>query len=383
MSDGLAVLGATGSIGRQTLEVAGQIGIPVVAVGARRPSEQLAEIARAHPDAVVAASGGSNDERRRLIDRLPGRRVEFGSDALANLAGMKDQIVMNAVVGLAGLPITLAGLEAGNRVALANKESMVAGGPLVKRALRAGGGELIPVDSEHSAIFQCMVGEALDSVDRIILTASGGPFRGWTVEQQEDVKPEQALRHPNWSMGPRITIDSATLINKALEVIEAHQIFELGLDHIDVVIHPQSIIHSLVAFTDGSIKAQLGQPDMRIPIGYALGFPHRQSSAFELLPWSGLALTFDVPDQGAFPGLALGYAAGRKGGSAPAVFNAADEVAVEAFLQKRLGFTSIVRVIAETLDTVEIEPELTDLESLMDCDKEARSTTAAMIAGAC
>jgi 1-deoxy-D-xylulose-5-phosphate reductoisomerase len=288
---------------------------------------------------------------------------------------------MNAVVGVAGLPHTLAALEAGNRLALANKESLVAAGALVKAALKQGG-ELIPVDSEHSAIFQCLVGEHPEGVERVILTASGGPFRGWDLERLEAVTPEEALRHPNWVMGRRITVDSATLVNKALEVIEAHYLFDLDFDRIAVVVHPQSLIHSMVEFSDGSFKAHLGRPDMRIPIAYALTYPSRGRSLVDPFVWSGQSLTFEEPDRKAFPALELGYEAGRSGGSAPAVFNAADEVAVEAFLQGRLGFTGIPRVIEGTMETVP-NVEVSGLEDVIDADRQARAAAAALIAGAC
>jgi 1-deoxy-D-xylulose-5-phosphate reductoisomerase len=381
VSKALVVLGATGSVGRQTLEVADELGFRIVGIGARTPGKDLMDLALAHPDASIAAAGGTNDERRTLEDSLQGRTVEFGWEALSALAGIPDAIVMNAVVGVAGLPHTLAALEAGNRLALANKESLVAAGALVRAALKQGG-ELIPVDSEHSAVFQCLVGEHPEGVERVILTASGGPFRGWDPERLEAVTPEEALRHPNWVMGRRITVDSATLVNKALEVIEAHYLFDLDFDRIAVVVHPQSLIHSMVEFSDGSFKAHLGRPDMRIPIAYALTYPSRGRSLVDPFVWSGQSLTFEEPDRKAFPALELGYEAGRSGGSAPAVFNAADEVAVEAFLQGRLGFTGIPRVIEGTMETVP-NVEVSGLEDVIDADRQARAAAAALIAGAC
>ncbi len=381
MSKALVVLGATGSVGRQTLEVADELGYKVVGIGARTPGPALLDLAVAHPEAAVAAAGGSLEERRFLETALDGRSVEFGSEALTALAATRDAIVMNAVVGVAGLPHTLAALEAGNRLALANKESLVAAGPLVRAALERGG-ELIPVDSEHSALFQCLVGEHPEGVERVILTASGGPFRGWDQERLEKVTPDQALRHPNWVMGKRITVDSATLVNKALEVIEAHYLFDLEFDRISVLVHPQSIVHSMVEFSDGSFKAHLGRPDMKIPIAFALTHPSRGRSLVEPFVWPGQSLTFEEPDLDAFPALQLGYQAGRVGGAAPAIFNAADEVAVEAFLQGRLGFTGIPRVIAGTLDTVaNVQPSR--LEDVIEIDRQARAAAVALIGGAC
>ena len=375
------VLGATGSVGRQTLEVADDLGYRVVGIGARTPGPELAALAAAHPDAAVAAAGGTRDERKALESELTGRKVEFGTEALTALAAIPETIVMNAVVGVAGLPHTLAALGAGNRLALANKESLVAAGPLVRAALKLGG-ELVPVDSEHSAIFQCLIGEHPEGVARVILTASGGPFRGWDHDRLEAVTPEQALRHPNWVMGRRITVDSATLVNKALEVIEAHFLFDLDFDKISVLVHPQSIVHSMVEFSDGSFKAHLGRPDMRIPIAFALTHPTRGRSLVEPFAWPGQTLTFEEPDLEGFPALRLGYEAGRQGGSAPAVFNAADEVAVEAFLQGRLGFTGIPRVISGTLETVP-DVQISSLDDVIEIDRQARTAAAALIAGAC
>ncbi|MBW3666753.1 MAG: 1-deoxy-D-xylulose-5-phosphate reductoisomerase, partial [Actinobacteria bacterium] len=276
MNRPVVVLGATGSIGTQTLEVADRLGLEVAALAARRPTPQLAAIARRYPDAAVAVAGGSHDERVGLTSAIGGR-ARFGPEAVMEVAATPGRIVVNGIVGSAGLAATVSAIEAGNRVALANKESLVAGGPVVRQAL-AGGGELIPVDSEHSALFQCLAGESADSVARLVLTASGGPFRGATPEELSGVTPEQALAHPVWDMGPRITVDSATLFNKGMEVIEAHFLFDIPYERIDVVVHPQSVLHSAVEFVDGSWKGHLGQPDMRIPIQYALTHPERAPS---------------------------------------------------------------------------------------------------------
>jgi 1-deoxy-D-xylulose-5-phosphate reductoisomerase len=377
----VVVLGATGSIGTQTIEVAAALGFEIVALAARSPSPRLASIAADHPTARVIAAGGSSEERDEL-ERAVGRTVEYGSESVIDAARTPGAIVVNGIVGAAGLRATVAGLEAGNRVALANKESLVAGGPVVMAALAAHGGELVPVDSEHSALFQCLVGESEQAVSRLILTASGGPFRGWSRESLTEVTPEQALSHPTWDMGRRITIDSATLFNKGLEVIEAHFLFGVDFDRITIVVHPQSIVHSAVEFVDGSWKAQLGLPDMRLPIQYALTYPGRAPSLSAPFGLAGLSLDFEEVDRVAFPALDIAFAAGRKGGSAPAVLNAADEVAVEAFLNRRLGFLGIAEVVSSTLETVGWRPVET-VDEVLDADREAREIAASYIAGAC
>lgn len=378
----VVVLGATGSIGRQTLEVAQGLGAEIAGISAGRPTPTLLEVATHHPGAAIAVAGGSHEERRQLLGDLPGRALDFGPEAVAALAAAPGRIVVNGVVGLAGLRPTLAALAAGNRVALANKESLVGAGALVIKAKEEGGGELIPVDSEHSAIFQSLMGEDHDALSRIWLTASGGPFLHWSEEEMAAATPDQALRHPNWEMGRRITIDSATLANKGLEVIEAHQLFGLDYDQISVVIHPQSIIHSMVELRDGSVKAQMGPPDMRLPIEFALTYPRRGPNFLAPFQWAGRTLEFLEPDLGRFPALHLAYQAGRAGGSAPAAFNAADEVVVEAFLQGRVGFAGIARIIADTLDTVAWREPVT-VEEVIEIDGEARQTAASLVAGAC
>jgi len=366
--ESLAVLGVTGSIGRQTLAVADQLEMTVTGIAARRPSDELLEIAKRYPaaDVAVADNGKARDG---FVEQLGSRLVGFGPEALIAMASHPGQIVMNAIVGVAGLPVTLAAAEAGNRLALANKESMVVAGVLVREAVARGGGELIPVDSEHSAIFQCLVGEPPPA--KIVLTASGGPFRGMKRPALAEVTPQQALRHPNWDMGQRVTIDSATLANKALEVLEASALFELGLDQVEVVIHPESAIHSLVVFSDGSMKAQLGPADMRLPIAYAFTYPNRAKSIVSELTLAGASFHFEEPDLETFPTLALGYAAGRAGGTSPAVFNAADEVAVDAFLNGQLDFLGIAQVIEHTLGEVENQP-VTSLADVQLADQQAR-----------
>jgi 1-deoxy-D-xylulose-5-phosphate reductoisomerase len=377
----VVVLGATGSIGSQTIEVATSLGLDIAALAARSPSAKLAELATAHPTTQVMVAGGSSDERTEF-ERLVGRHVEFGPEAVIDAARIPGAIVVNGIVGAAGLRATIAGLESGNRVALANKESLVAGGPVVKRALTEHGGELIPVDSEHSALHQCLAGEDADSVSRLILTASGGPFRGRSLDTLAAVTPEQALAHPTWDMGPRITIDSATLFNKGLEVIEAHHLFDVGYDRIAVLIHPQSILHSAVEFVDGSWKGHLGHPDMRIPIQYALTSPDRAPSLARRFVLAGMDLTFEAPDPVSFPALDLAYEAGREGGSSPAILNAADEVAVAAFLDGRLGFLGIAEVVSATLETADWRA-LDSVEDVIAADRDGREIAASFIAGAC
>jgi len=377
----LVVLGATGSIGTQTLEVADGLGFDIAVLAARSPSRSLADLGRRYPDAEVIVAGGSSEEREDFSRSL-GREALFGSDAILDAAAVRDRVVINGIVGAAGLRATVAALEAGNRVALANKESLVAGGPVVVAALSEHGGDLLPVDSEHSALHQCLAGEAMDSVSRIILTASGGPFRGRSRESLADVTPEEALRHPTWDMGRRITIDSATMFNKGLEIVEAHYFFGVEYDRIAVLVHPQSILHSAVEFVDGSWKGHLGHPDMRIPIQYALTAPRRLHAPGEPFTLAGMDLSFEEPDAHAFPAIEIAYEAGRAGGSAPAVMNAADEMAVEAFLQGRLGFLGISDVVARTIQEVDWR-ELRTVDEVVEVDSEARSVAAGLIAGVC
>ena len=373
----IVVLGATGSIGRQTIDVARRLDLDVAAVAARRGSDELLEIARSMPGVLVGVASPTADERSQFETAL-GDRVSFGPEALETLAATDAAVVVNGIVGSAGLGASVSALLAGNRLALANKESLVSGGPLIEAARAKGGGEIVPVDSEHSAIAQCLAGEDTASVHRLVLTASGGPFRGRTGEELALVTVDDALAHPTWDMGPRITIDSATLMNKAFEVIEAHYLFGIDYDAIDVVVHPQSIIHSLVEFVDGSVKAQLGEPDMRGPIQYAITYPGRAPAPFQPFDPTANDLTFEQPDRAAFPCLDLGFAAGRMGGSAPAVLNAADEVAVQAFLEGRIGFTSIPVIVEETLSQVEWR-KLTSVEDVTAVDCEARGTATEVI----
>ncbi|MGD2101069.1 MAG: 1-deoxy-D-xylulose-5-phosphate reductoisomerase [Acidimicrobiia bacterium] len=381
MNRPLVVLGATGSIGTQTLEVAEALDLEIAALAANRPGPELAEICRRHPDAAVAVAGGATEERDEFVSAI-GREARFGSDEIVALAAEPGRLVVNGIVGTAGLRATVGALGSGNRVALANKESLVAGGPVVTAAWRANGGELVPVDSEHSALHQCLAGEPKETVARLVLTASGGPFRGRSRESLADVTPEEALQHPTWDMGRRITIDSATMVNKGLEIIEAHHLFDVPYDRIDVVVHPQSILHSAVEFVDGSWKGHFGFPDMRIPIQYAITSPRRSPSPVDRFDLTGRDLTFEEPDREVFPAIDIAYEAGLRGGSAPAVMNAADEIAVEAFLQGRLGFLGITEVVSRTLDTVEWR-DLETVDDVLEADREARSIAASLIPGVC
>jgi 1-deoxy-D-xylulose-5-phosphate reductoisomerase len=371
----VVVLGATGSIGSQTLEVADRLDRRVVGIASGSISPELADIAARHPDARIAVAAPPH----RSIDPILEQRVEFGPQAIADLAGTPGTTVVNGIVGASGLAPSLAALEAGNRLGLANKESLLTGGPLVVEALASHGGELIPVDSEHSAIWQCIIGESGADVSRVILTASGGPLHARPDIDLRTVSIEDALAHPTWEMGRRISIDSATLMNKAFEVIEAHFLFGLSYDQIDVVIHPKSFVHSFVEFSDGVVKAELGQPDMRKPIQYALTAPERAPGLSVPFDPIGVELTFSAPDRKRFPALDLGYAAGRSGGNAPAVLNAADEVAVAAFLDRRIGFHEITRVVTDALAAVPEAP-IPTLAAALAADAAGRAAAAESIA---
>jgi len=371
----IVVLGATGSIGRQTLEVADRLDRSVVGLAAGSLSNDIIELAVRYPEARVAVAGAPD----RPIDARLERRIDFGPDAVASLAATPETVVVNGIVGAAGLEPSLAALESGNRLALANKESLLTGGSLVLAALESGGGELIPVDSEHSAISQCIAGESPDEIRRVILTASGGPFHARPDLDLEQVTVADALAHPTWDMGKRISIDSATLMNKAFEVIEAHFLFSLDYEQIDVVIHPGSFVHSLVEFIDGVVKAELGPPDMRKPIQRALTWPGRMPAPVEPIDLLGTPLTFSAPDQQRFPALALGYETGKRGGNGPAVLNAADEVAVAAFLDHQIRFTDIVEVVASALSAVPLSP-ISTLVDALDSDGAGRVAAAEAVA---
>lgn len=372
----VAILGSTGSIGRSALEVIGRHRdrFEVVGLAANRSLELLQEQAEAFRPRTALLC----DESVPLPEDRAGVEWASGPGALLEMAGRPDvDVVVNALVGATGLGPTLAALEAGHRLALANKESLVAGGPLVTQTARLAGAEIVPIDSEHSAILQCIEGHPRDAVHRVVLTASGGPFRGLNPSELRDVGASEALRHPTWDMGAKITIDSATLANKALEVIEAHYLYGLPYDAIDAVVHPQSIIHSFVEFVDGSVLAQLGFPTMELPILYALNYPDRvpDSALRTFDPVRSSPLTFEEIDREAFPMFALGIEAGRRSGCAPAVYNAANEVAVQAFLENRIRFPEIADVALATMDRVGTA-EVRDLDDVIDADTAARASAA-------
>jgi 1-deoxy-D-xylulose-5-phosphate reductoisomerase len=374
----VAIAGSTGSIGTQTIEVvqAEPGRFEVVALAAAASVDRL--VAQAHelrPKLVVVADPGRVADMDDLAAALPpGTELGVGPDALAGLGRVAD-VCVNAVVGFAGLEVTLATIRAGRRLALANKESLIAGAPVVQAALaQPGAGHIVPVDSEHCALHQCLQANRAgrDRISRLVLTASGGPFRGRSRDELAEVTVADALAHPTWSMGPKITVDSSTLMNKGLEVIEAHELFGVDYDRIEVVVHPQSIVHSMVELTDGATIAQLSRPDMRGPIGYALSWPDRITTPFGRLDWTAAArLDFEPPDQEAFPCLGLAYQAGRAGGTAPATLNAANEVAVAAFLDSRIRWATIPDVLKAVLDRHDgAVPD--GVDAIIDADRRAR-----------
>jgi 1-deoxy-D-xylulose-5-phosphate reductoisomerase len=374
---GVAVLGSTGSIGRQALEVISGLGdrFTVRALASGHASDEFSAQLAAWPDAMAWCAAG----RPQGLD---GSRWAGGLEELATLDGV--DIVLVATTGMAALPAVLAAIGSGRRVALANKETLVTGGHLVTSAIDAFGGDpldrLRPIDSEHSAIWQCLVGERIGDVERLVLTASGGPFRGRPVTEIETVTPDEALAHPTWRMGPKITIDSATLVNKAFEVIEAKWLYRLPYSRIDAVIHPQSVVHSLVEFADGSYKAQLGDPDMRLPIQYALTHPMRlPSPGRHRSPDAWGSLEFAPLTDGAYPAYDVVRAAADAGGNRGAVVNAADEVAVAAFLDRRLGFTAIATTIDEAVRRWGSDTE-PDLDGIVLLDAEVRAALSADLA---
>ena len=364
----LALLGATGSIGTQALEVVRQQPgrFRVAVLSAQQQWELLAQQAQEfRPAVVVIGDDRFYQPLKAALASQPETQVLAGAAALAEVVTRPEiDMVLTALVGYAGLLPTVAAIRAGKDIALANKETLVVAGELITDLVRKHGVRLLPVDSEHSAIFQCLVGEENNPIEKIILTASGGPFRGRSAQQMESVTKAQALKHPNWDMGAKITIDSASLMNKGLEVIEAKWLFGLTNEQIDVMVHPQSIVHSLVQFQDGSLKAQLGLPDMKLPIQYALGYPQRLANTFPRFSFLDYpSLTFEAPDRAAFPNLELAFGAMRRGGNAPCVLNAANEVAVAAFLREQVGFRQMSDLVAGCLARVSYlaEPLLADL----------------------
>jgi 1-deoxy-D-xylulose-5-phosphate reductoisomerase len=388
---GITVLGSTGSVGVSTLDVVARHPdrFRVVALTANGSVERLAEQCRRFRPAYAAMA--DPQAARHLAERLAGMgdgpHVLGGVEGLEEVAGLPEtHYVMAAIVGAAGLRPTLAAARAGKRVLLANKESLVMAGALFMKAVSDSGAELLPIDSEHNAIFQCLPGgfhRGLPEVgvERILLTASGGPFRDWPAERLHAVTPEQACAHPVWSMGRKISVDSATLMNKGLEVIEACWLFGTGPERVQVVVHPQSVIHSLVQYRDGSVLAELGNPDMRTPIAHALAWPDRLESGVAPLDLVGVGrLEFQAPDLSRFPCLGLAFQAARSGGSAPAVLNAANEVAVAAFLEGRVGFHQIPALVDRTLQAMTPEPvDGQGLEALLDIDRRARTLSGDLI----
>ena len=377
----VSLVGSTWSIGTQAIDVveAEPGRFRVTALAAQRSVDTLvAQAARLRPELVaIGEESLAADLARRLPD---GTEVLAGEKGLVAAAQAAD-VVVNAVVGFAGLPVTLAALESGRRLALANKESLIAGAPVVQPARRTEGALLVPIDSEHCAIHQCLARSGDAELARLLITASGGPFRGRQRDELASISVTEALAHPTWQMGPKITVDSSTLMNKGLEVIEAHELFFVPYERIDVVVHPQSIVHSMVELVDGSTIAQLSLPDMRLPIGYALCYPERLSIPFGAIDWATTtSLTFEQPDRATFACLDLAYEAGRAGGGAPAWLNAANEVAVAAFLEERLKWLDIAAVVAETLGQWDRSP-LRSVDDVLAADAAARRCAAEAVAG--
>ncbi len=371
----VAVLGSTGSIGRSTLEVIAALEgrLRAVALSAHTSTELLAQQARAFQPRQIVVTDPAAAERHDWSDLPAGVELLVGPEAVAQVVTEEEvNVVVSAIVGSAGLQGTWAALEAGKTVALANKESLVVGGPLVTQLARERQARLLPVDSEHSAIFQALRAGRREEVARVVLTASGGPFRTYSSRQLAQVSVADALAHPTWDMGPKITVDSATMMNKALEIIEAQWLFDLAPEQIGVMIHPQSIVHSMVEYRDGSVIAQLGPPDMRLPIQYALCWPDRQEGVAAKLDWSrSMELQFEPPDFERFGALELGLEVARAGGTAGAVINGANEAAVAAFLDGRIRFTQIVPTCRSVLENHNFDPNLT-LEQLLELDRWAR-----------
>lgn len=389
MQQRVVVLGSTGSIGQSTLDVIGRHAerYRVYALAALRQIDLLeTQIERFNPEVVVVVDPvAASKLQNRVVARGLSVVVQTGAEALVQLVQRPEvDTVMAAIVGAAGLPSALAAAEAGKRVLLANKEALVMAGPVFMSAVHRSGAVLLPIDSEHNAIFQSLPADyqsnpEVKGISHIVLTASGGPFRGAKREALIDVTPEQAINHPKWSMGPKISVDSASLMNKGLEVIEAHFLFGLPAEKIKVVVHPQSTIHSLVQYVDGSVIAELGEPDMRTPIAHALAWPERIESGVSMLDLVACGhFDFAEPDLEAFPCLSLAFEALQRGDSAPAVLNAANEVAVAAFLDHKIGFLEIPDVIRQTLDHVPLTP-LTDLGSVLKVDSEARAFAQSLV----
>jgi len=371
----IAILGSTGSIGTQALDVIRQHSehFSVEVLTAQQNADLLIEQAlEFKPDSVVIADEKKYQQVKTVLDSH-NIKVYAGMEALAQVVELDNvDLVLTALVGFAGLKPTLKAIEAGKQIALANKETLVVAGELITNLAKEKGVNIYPVDSEHSAIFQCLAGEFHNPIEKIYLTASGGPFRGKTIDELKKVTKADALKHPNWKMGAKVTIDSASLMNKGLEVIEAHWLFGLKVEQIDVVVHPQSIIHSIVQFTDGSMKAQMGLPDMKLPIQYALGYPVRLKSDFNRFNFLDYPqLTFEQPDKTIFRNLSLAYEALKKGGNLPCVMNAANEVVVSAFLNDKIAFLEMPTVIEKCMDKISFIKNPTQ-EDYISTDKETR-----------
>jgi 1-deoxy-D-xylulose-5-phosphate reductoisomerase len=371
----IAILGSTGSIGTQTLEVVE--GYPelfdVRVLTAYGNVDLLArQIRYFEPEHAVVSNEARREELKKIVGETP-TRILSGEEALSQVVSTSDlDLVVVALVGYSGLMPTISAIRYGIPIALANKETLVVAGDLIKNLASEHQVEIYPVDSEHSAIYQCLVGEDRNEIEKIYLTASGGPFRQWGARELEQVTPAQALKHPNWSMGSKITIDSATMMNKGLEAIEAHWLFDLEPRQIDVIIHPQSIVHSIVQFADGSMKAQMGLPDMRVPIAYALTAPDRLKTRFKRFSFDEISkLTFEKPDPEKFINLNLAYQAMHHGGNMPCILNAANEVAVEAFLKEQIGFMEIPRIVEQSMKKIRHIPEPA-LEDYIQTDDETR-----------
>ncbi|NLP14514.1 MAG: 1-deoxy-D-xylulose-5-phosphate reductoisomerase [Clostridium sp.] len=373
MVERISVLGSTGSIGVQTLDVAKNLNIKVDGLSANKNIELLEKQAREFKPSIVAVM----DENRAAVLRARLKdtsiKVEHGIEGLKKVASVESaQTVVTSIVGIAGLVPTMEAIKSGKNIALANKETLVTAGSIVMAEAQKRKVEILPVDSEHSAIFQSLMGNNIEDVSKIILTASGGPFRGRKRDELNNVSVKEALKHPNWSMGSKITIDSATMMNKGLEVIEARWLFDIPLDRIEVLIHPQSIIHSMVEYKDGAIMAQLGSPDMRVPIQLALTYPKRLTNSFSKLDLlKNNSLTFESPDVETFPCLKLAYEALRIGGTMPAVLNAANEEAVRLFLEEKIGFLEIPRIIEKVMESHSVM-SVPDLDAIIEMDLWAR-----------
>lgn len=370
----LVILGSTGSIGEQALEIVGEHAdrFNVLALSCNTNWQKLAEQVNIfQPRYALLCDFTHLDDFKEVL--TADVEILTGSDALLDLAGLDEaDVILNSLVGFSGFEPTCEALKAGKKVALANKESLVVGGAIINRLLKDYSGQLVPVDSEHSAMLQCLVGEPKDKINKIIITASGGPFRDWSFEEMKKITVKEALDHPNWSMGDKITIDSATMMNKGLEIIEAHWLFDLPLSKIEAVVHPQSIVHSVIEFVDGSSKAQLGPPTMKVPILYALTYPDRLSMKMPTLDWKqAFDLNFEPVDYEKFPCIKLAIDAVKEGGVSPAVLNAANEIAVQRFLNEEIPYIGIANIIETCLERLHSQAKLT-VQTLKEIDQKAR-----------